>query len=202
MTNNNTHTEHPRYTNKQGKQESENSAKTFYEIYLTTTPTPSYTQLARLSGFAERTCRNWIYQYDYRQRKQDILQQREQEKQEAIKKINQTIAPLLARIAEQHIESHQNTITDTIRRQSQLGNLPTDNHIRIQLHREDQENNKSWTQLLEGLKQTQQYDDYTRQAAQNTTVIEELLEKVEDKQLNRSHMVTTQLEEEYEDEEY
>ena len=190
------------YTNKKGKTESKNSAKTFYEIYLPTDPTPTHQQLAKLSGYAPSTCKDWIYHYNYRQRKHDIIQQREQEKQEAIKKINQTIAPLLARIAEQHIESHQNTITDTIRRQSQLGNLPTDNHIRIQLHKEDQENNKSWTQLLEGLRQTQQYDDYTRQAAQNTTVIEELLERVEDKQLRQSHQVTQQLEEEYEDEEY
>ena len=193
---------YPKHVNKHGKTESENSAKTFYEIYLPTTPTPTHQELAQKSGFKPRTCQTWMAENEYAQRKQAILQQREQEKQEAIKKINQTIAPLLARIAEQHIESHQNTIKDTIRRQSQLGNLPTDNHIRIQLHREDQENNKSWTQLLEGLRQTQQYDDYTRQAAQNTTVIEELLEKVEDKQLQQSHNATQQLEEEYEDEEY
>ena len=191
-----------RYINKLGKKESENSYNTFHKIYLKTTPSPTYKELAKITGFAESTCRNWINFNEYQKRKEQIIAYQEEEKNNAIKKANGRIAGLLAEIEEIHVESHKAVIQDTKNRQDILPNLPTNDKTRIQLHKEEQEHNKSWNQLLEGLEKTNNFDDYMKEAAQDTTVINELLERVEDRRTNNSLNTTQKLEEEYKDEEY
>lgn len=191
-----------RYINKLGKKESENSYNTFHKIYLKTTPSPTYKELAKITGFAESTCRNWINFNEYQKRKEQIIAHQEEEKNNAIKKANGRIAGLLAEIEEIHVESHKAVIQDTKNRQDILSNLPTNDKTRIQLHKEEQEHNKSWNQLLEGLEKTNNFDDYMKEAAQDTTVINELLERVEDRRTNNSLNTTQKLEEEYKDEEY
>lgn len=191
-----------RYINEKGKKESESCHRTFHQIYCQTNPSPTYTELAKLSGYAESTCHRWISEFDYLKRKEQIIAHQEEEKHNAIKKANGRIAGLLAEIEEIHVESHKAAIQDTRNRQDILPNLPTNDKTRIQLHKEEAEHNKSWNQLMDALDKTNKFDDYMKQAAQDTTVINELLERVEDRRTNNSLNITKKLEEEYEDEEY
>ena len=191
-----------RYINKLGKKESENSYNTFHKIYLKTTPSPTYKELAKITGFAESTCRNWINFNEYQKRKEQIIAHQEEEKNNAIKNTNDIIIQSLAKLQEMHVTSHNNTVQDTINRQNILPKLETTDKTRIQLHKEDTENNKSWILLLEGLEKTNNFDDYMKEAAQDTTVLNELLEKIEDTRIGRSIDLTNKLKEEYKDEEY
>ncbi|WP_292475424.1 hypothetical protein [Methanosphaera sp.] len=191
-----------RYINENGKKESESCHRIFHKYYCQTNPTPTYNELAKLSGYAPSTCHRWISEFDFLKRKEQIIAHQEEEKNNAIKKANGRIAGLLAEIEEIHVESHKAVIQDTRNRQDILSNLPTNDKTRIQLHKEEQEHNKSWNQLLEGLEKTNNFDDYMKEAAQDTTVINELLERVEDRRTNNSLNTTQKLEEEYKDEEY
>ncbi|WP_323736265.1 hypothetical protein PXD04_10340 [Methanosphaera sp. ISO3-F5] len=74
--------------NTKGEKESINSHKTFIKFYLPTNPSPTYKELARLSGYKEGTCQQWISINEYKKRKkaiQEYEQQQKQKKEQEIK---------------------------------------------------------------------------------------------------------------------
>ena len=192
-----------RHINKKGKRESQKSCNTFYDTYLPTNPSPTYKQLAKLTGHTESTCSKWITENEYRQRKQKILEQQKQEQNNAIKKNTETIQPLIAKINQLMIQDHLTIREDTHTRLQKTKTMKTKDPQRIQLHHEDLNNNKSYQLIIDNIHNTNtKIDDYIKQASQNTTVYNELLEKIETQQNQQSLQTTQQLEEEYQDEQY
>ena len=182
-----------------GVKEPPESFETFTNHYVDVNPEPTVNDLVRVTGFKRDRLNLWKSKYKYRDRRIAKRQHIQQEKQKAIKKSNEVIAPVLAKINEMITKSNARTIQDTITRQDNLQTYETNDPRRIELHKENTENTKTYKILNEALITNNEFDDYIKAASQDTTVINELLERAEDYTLDESLKETKKLEEEMKD---
>ena len=178
------------------------SFETFTKHYVDVSPEPTIQQLSELTGQPFKKVERWKYRYKYRERRNAKQQYEQQQIDTAAKRSLDTIIPILTKLDKYEVEIHEASITDTHKRIKTIHKLKTNDEQRTQILYEEQTIPKTLTKFKESLQSTQSLDDYRKQSAQDTTVINELLEKVEDKRTNNSLQITQQLEEEYKDEEY
>jgi len=178
------------------------SFETFTKHYVDISPEPTIKQLAQITGKPENTINRWKSRYKYRERRTAKQQYKQHQKDTAAKRSLDTILPILTRLDQLEAEIHEEAIQDTHQRIRKINKLKTEDPNRKQILFEEQNIPKTLSKFKESLQSTQQLDDYMKQAAQDTTVINELLERVEDRRTSNSLSTTQKLEEEYEDEEY
>lgn len=118
-----------RYTDANGKKESINSYETFYTYYVNAPKRPTYKELAKLSGFSENTCKDWIDHNNYIQRRHEIRQQQEKEKQQK----KQSLLDIVGDTLEQQIKL--NTLTDNgfmMKTKNTMQQYSNDNHLQLE----------------------------------------------------------------------
>lgn len=178
------------------------SFETFTKHYVDVSPEPTIQQLAEVTGQPFKKVERWKYRYKYRERRTAKQQYEQHQIDTAAKRSLDTILPILTRLDQLEAEIHQEAIQDTHRRIQKINKLPSKDPNRTQLLLEEQSIPKTLSKFKESLQSTQALDDYKKQAAQDTTVLNELLEKVEDSRTHNSLNTTHTLYEEYQDEEY
>ena len=191
-----------RYKREDGKLESPKSYITFLEYYLDADPSPTSRELAELSGYSYETCKKWISDNKYRKRKSEYLAKKKQEHKETIKEVNKPLLPLLAQLKKAQYQMHRNAVNDVLPRQSYLQNLETLNPERLELQKENSQLQKDYINLVAGLRQTDEFNDYLQEQEVSTEYISELVEKLEDTREQTELDSISKLKEDMEDDEY
>lgn len=174
----------------------------FTTYYLNSEPSPTHKQLAELTGYKPSRINQWMFRYKYKKRKHAKQQHEQKQKQEAIQKTNATLIPILAQLNKAITQSNINTIQDTLTRQKELATMKTLDEERIQLHKENADNTRSVKTLSETILNVNNFDEQVKQQAQETSVMNDMLEQLEQTRADENETRIHELEEEYEDEEY
>lgn len=185
-----------------GLSEPLNSFRLFTNFYVDVNPEPSSFELAKASGFKEGTIKKWRTKYKYRVRREAKRKYEQHEKRKAIKKSNEAITSLLAQLNKVRVQSHMEVSKDTLTRMKTLKELETLDAERIQLHKEESQQGRSYNELLNALKTSNEFDDYIKESATDTTVLNELIDQTQNIRYNENRDKIQSLTEELQDEEY
>ena len=178
------------------------SFETFTTYYLDAKKVPTINELVNITGYKKDRIKQWLFKYKYRHRRLEKQKYLQLEKSKAIKKNNEVITPILAQLNKAIVQSNTNIVKDSLERQSELQNMNTLEPERLQIHKENNDNTKSYKTLGEALITVNEFDDYTKRAGQDNKVFDELIEQVEKVRFKENNDSIKQLKGEYEDEEY
>ena len=178
------------------------SFETFTNYYLDATKVPTVKELVAITGYKKTRIESWLFKYKYRHRRLEKQKYLQLEKSKAIKKNNEVITPILAQLNKAIVQSNTNIVKDSLERQNTLDSMETLEPERLQIHKENNDNTKSYKTLGEALITVNEFDDYTKRAGQDNKVFDELIEQVEKVRFNENKDKINQLKGEYEDEEY